>query len=259
MPPSTPVLGQLAAEGVLDRLAADVVLAGGDLQHLASTAWRHWSTSTTWPSSSTTRAATAPLCSTTSRSLVRPSSLAIRSVRTVTTLPSNGCRRSTTLERRGEATFLRGASVLAGGDGAGRDRWVVVVADWVGQAVAARGSGRGAGSARARPPPGRSRLDLRRPTRRCGGPARRRARHPAPGGGRPVAVVGEHGGGAHEVPEQGWGRVGRERNSGWNWPATNHGWSGSSIISTRRPSGEVPEKTSPASSSRRRKRLPDSS
>jgi PAS domain S-box-containing protein len=34
----------------------------------------------------------------------------------------------------------------------------------------------------------------------------------------------------------GAGRVGRDLNSGWNWLATNHGWSGSSTISTSRPS-----------------------
>ena len=36
------------------------------------------------------------------------------------------------------------------------------------------------------------------------------------------------------------GRVGRELNSGWNCEATKNGWSGSSTISTRRSSGEVP-------------------
>jgi hypothetical protein len=46
----------------------------------------------------------------------------------------------------------------------------------------------------------------------------------------------------------GCGRVGLETNSGWNCDATNHGWSLSSTISTRRPSGLVPENTNPASS-----------
>jgi hypothetical protein len=46
----------------------------------------------------------------------------------------------------------------------------------------------------------------------------------------------------------GCGRVGLETNSGWNCDATNHGWSVSSMISTRRPSGLVPENTNPASS-----------
>ena len=35
----------------------------------------------------------------------------------------------------------------------------------------------------------------------------------------------------------GAGRVGRDLNSGWNCEATNHGWSGSSTISTSRPPG----------------------
>ena len=40
--------------------------------------------------------------------------------------------------------------------------------------------------------------------------------------------------------KSGAGRVGRDLNSGWNCEATNHGWSGSSTISTRRPSSNVP-------------------
>ncbi len=48
--------------------------------------------------------------------------------------------------------------------------------------------------------------------------------------------------------KSGCGRVGLETNSGWNCDATNHGWSASSMISTRRPSGLVPENTNPASS-----------
>ena len=38
---------------------------------------------------------------------------------------------------------------------------------------------------------------------------------------------------------------GRDLNSGWNCDATNHGWSGSSTISTSRPSWNVPLTTSP--------------
>ena len=45
--------------------------------------------------------------------------------------------------------------------------------------------------------------------------------------------------------KSGAGRVGRDLNSGWNWLATNHGWSGSSTISTSRPSWNVPETTRP--------------
>ena len=44
----------------------------------------------------------------------------------------------------------------------------------------------------------------------------------------------------------GCGRFGRDLNSGWNWVPTIHGWSASSPISTRRPSGERPLETSPA-------------
>src|SRR5580658_69569 len=46
----------------------------------------------------------------------------------------------------------------------------------------------------------------------------------------------------------GCGRVGRDRNSGCAWVPTKNGWLGSSANSTRCPSGESPEKTSPASS-----------
>src|ERR671934_138051 len=55
--------------------------------------------------------------------------------------------------------------------------------------------------------------------------------------------------------KSGPGRVGRDLNSGWNWLATNQGWSASSMISTRRPSWNVPETTSPASTSWGRKWL----
>ena len=44
----------------------------------------------------------------------------------------------------------------------------------------------------------------------------------------------------------GAGRCGRDLNSGWYWEATKYGWSGSSMISTRRSSGDVPEMTRPA-------------
>src|SRR6185503_5687048 len=47
----------------------------------------------------------------------------------------------------------------------------------------------------------------------------------------------------------GCGRSGRLLNSGWNWLATNHGWSFSSTISTSRPSGLWPLRISPAASS----------
>jgi len=53
----------------------------------------------------------------------------------------------------------------------------------------------------------------------------------------------------------GCGLVGRLLNSGWNWQATNHGCSGSSMSSTRRSSGVVPLMTSPAFSSSSRKTL----
>src|SRR5262245_40030494 len=44
---------------------------------------------------------------------------------------------------------------------------------------------------------------------------------------------------------KGCGAHGRDRNSGWNWPATNHGWSGSSTISTSCFSGHTPEIRNP--------------
>src|SRR5207245_6263633 len=47
--------------------------------------------------------------------------------------------------------------------------------------------------------------------------------------------------------KSGCGRLGRERNSGWNCEATNQGWSRRSTISTSRSFGEVPENTMPAS------------
>ena len=52
--------------------------------------------------------------------------------------------------------------------------------------------------------------------------------------------------------KSGCGRNGVDLNSGWNWHATNQGWSASSTTSTRRPSGETPEQTSPARESRSR-------
>ena len=42
--------------------------------------------------------------------------------------------------------------------------------------------------------------------------------------------------------KSGAGRVGRDLNSGWNWLATNQGWSGSSTISTSRPPGTSPRR-----------------
>src|SRR5437899_2797648 len=53
----------------------------------------------------------------------------------------------------------------------------------------------------------------------------------------------------------GWGRRGRELNSGWNCVATNQGWCGSSMISTSRPSGDSPLSTNPCLVSRSRKAL----
>ena len=45
--------------------------------------------------------------------------------------------------------------------------------------------------------------------------------------------------------KSGWGVSGRDLNSGWYWTATNHGWSGSSAISTNLPSGVMPDTTRP--------------
>ena len=43
----------------------------------------------------------------------------------------------------------------------------------------------------------------------------------------------------------GCGRIGFDLNSGWNWQARNHGWSGISTISTNLPSGVTPVTTRP--------------
>src|SRR5690606_38314553 len=43
----------------------------------------------------------------------------------------------------------------------------------------------------------------------------------------------------------GWAAIGLLLNSGWYCTATNHGWSGISITSTRSPSGLVPVKLNP--------------
>ncbi len=53
----------------------------------------------------------------------------------------------------------------------------------------------------------------------------------------------------------GCGACGRDLNSGWNWQPTKYGWSGSSIISTSRRSGETPEITMPWLVSASRKSL----
>ena len=52
-----------------------------------------------------------------------------------------------------------------------------------------------------------------------------------------------------ERGEQGMRPMGRDFSSGWNCTPTNQGWPGSSTISGRRPSGDMPEKRSPACSS----------
>ena len=49
--------------------------------------------------------------------------------------------------------------------------------------------------------------------------------------------------------KSGCGSHGRERNSGWNWPATKHGCSGSSMISTSCFSAQMPEMCRPFFSS----------
>src|SRR5690606_39792857 len=50
----------------------------------------------------------------------------------------------------------------------------------------------------------------------------------------------------------GWGRVGRDFSSGWNWHPMNHGWFGISIIPTRFPSGDRPLTRIPCSAIRSR-------
>ncbi len=44
----------------------------------------------------------------------------------------------------------------------------------------------------------------------------------------------------------GWARLGRDFSSGWNWHAANQGCPGSSTTSTSRPSGDRPDRASPA-------------
>src|SRR5262249_16602189 len=53
----------------------------------------------------------------------------------------------------------------------------------------------------------------------------------------------------------GAGRSGLDLNSGWYCDATKNGWSLISITSTSRSSGDVPEQTKPAASSRLRRKL----
>src|ERR1039457_1652779 len=48
--------------------------------------------------------------------------------------------------------------------------------------------------------------------------------------------------------KSGWGRSGRDLNSGCAWVPTKNAWPGSSTNSTSRPSGELPEQRSPAAS-----------
>ena len=72
--------------------------------------------------------------------------------------------------------------------------------------------------------------------RRLAGASDRRARR------RPArARRGPRCDAATNPSNSGCGRSGRDLNSGWNWLATNHGWSLSSTISTSRPSGDWPD------------------
>ena len=52
-----------------------------------------------------------------------------------------------------------------------------------------------------------------------------------------------------KLANSGCGFSGRDWNSGWNCTATNHGWPGSSAISTNLPSGDRPEMRMPFSRS----------
>jgi len=49
--------------------------------------------------------------------------------------------------------------------------------------------------------------------------------------------------------KSGCGQSGLDLNSGWNWQPKNHGWLGSSMISTRSASLYTPEMTMPFSMS----------
>ncbi len=105
---------------------------------------------------------------------------------------------------------------------------------------------------RAAPAPPRGRRPGRSRVRRLG----RRAGSTPPGSTvRSSRVSSWRASAAATSPaNSGCGRVGRERNSGCAWVPTKYGWTsrGSSTNSTSRPSGEVPEKTTPAASIRSR-------
>ena len=146
--------------------------------------------------------------------------------------------------------------------------------------IAAQLGGDGLRARRAR---GRTGSGSRTAARTCRSAGRARPRRPAsraaqrPSARRPLAARvtahaatldrGLHGGRApgalaalaQRAPtnsrNSGAGRSGRDLNSGWNCEATKNGWSASSMISTRRSSGDVPETTRPAFSSRRRRKL----
>ena len=81
-----------------------------------------------------------------------------------------------------------------------------------------------------------------RPPTAAGGSTGRAAKT----GSRPSRTASDA---ATKPSNSGCGRSGRDLNSGWNWLATNHGWSRSSTISTSRPSGDWPDSTMPAASS----------
>ena len=107
----------------------------------------------------------------------------------------------------------------------------------------ARRTGRSAAGARP-PRPGRN--ARRRSARR----ARRGPRRPRARGSRARSSAA-----ATNSRNSGAGRSGRDLNSGWNCEATKNGWSRSSMTSTRRSSGDVPETTSPAASRRLRSEI----
>src|ERR1035438_8508729 len=50
-----------------------------------------------------------------------------------------------------------------------------------------------------------------------------------------------------KAANSGWGSIGLDLNSGWNWHPRNHGWSGISQISTYTASGVCPVRRKPPS------------
>ena len=127
------LLGQLAPERVGDRLALDVVLAGGDLQHPGPDGVAPLVDQDDHPVVVDDQGGHGPVVL---DDLAVPGLAVVVGDpvdRTVTTLPSKGRRVSTI--RNGGSVTGSGAPGLAGRERPRRDRRVVVVTDRVGQPV----------------------------------------------------------------------------------------------------------------------------